>query len=379
MNIIEQTKIVNSIKKAEARIVNRINGYVTQHNEAYEYYIEWEEFNINQQANTSSVRATSYIKCNSHTSWANNKTQKLWIAGREFSNTLNISLSPGAVVQLVSATVDNIPHNWNGSLNIEIAASGDLPSGSGYGPLWGEAKSNVWLTQIARQANFIAINSPATNLNKFDVYYNLDKNVDAIQYRVNGGNWENVVPWWGDWSKEATFSVNGLAPNTRYNVELKATVNGIETYASISESTYDIARFITLNDFIFGQDINSSKSNPSGKANYLTIKCDSTTIINRKSLAEDKFTISLSQDNLYKALSRYKQDIEFILITNNGEGEWTSSKKVQCTFNGNQMTAHYYIADQTRKRAKVIYYIADETPKKAVFVIKKDGKWRKCI
>ena len=76
MNIIEQTKIVNSIKKAEARIVNRINGYVTQHNEAYEYYIEWEEFNINQQANTSSVRATSYIKCNSHTSWANNKTQK---------------------------------------------------------------------------------------------------------------------------------------------------------------------------------------------------------------------------------------------------------------------------------------------------------------
>ena len=101
----------------------RITGYVTQHNEAYEYYIEWEEFNINQQANTSSVRATSYIKCNSHTSWANNKTQKLWIAGREFSNILNISLSPGAVVQLVSATVDNIGHNWDGSLSIVIAAS----------------------------------------------------------------------------------------------------------------------------------------------------------------------------------------------------------------------------------------------------------------
>ena len=138
MNIIEQAKAVNSIEEVvEAKIINRINGYVTQHPEAYEYYIEWEEFNINYQNNTSSVRATSYIKCNNHKSTANNKTQKLWIAGKEFSNTLNINLNPGTTVALVSATVDDIEHNWDGSLNIEIAASGDLPSGSGYGPLWG--------------------------------------------------------------------------------------------------------------------------------------------------------------------------------------------------------------------------------------------------
>lgn len=362
--------------------MNRINGYVTQHNEAYEYYIEWEEFNINQQANTSSVRATSYIRCNSHTSWANNKTQRLWIAGREFSNTLNISLSPGTVVQLVSATVDNIGHNWDGSLSIEIAASGDLPSGSGYGPLWGEAKQTVWLTQIARQANFIAVNSPATNLNKFDVYYKLDRNVDAMQYRANGGPWQNIVPWWGDWNREATFSVNGLEPNTRYNIDLKATVNGIETYASVSASTYDIARFTTLNDFIFGEPINISKTNPSEKTNYLTITCNGITIINKKLLPLNIFTVTLTQeeqDELYKALKTFKEDVKFILISDNGEGEWTNQKIVKCTFSGNQKTAHYYTQDQTRKRAKVIYYIADETPKKAVFVIKKDGKWRKCI
>ena len=100
--------------------MNRINGYVTQHAESYEYYIEWEEFNVNQQANTSSVRATSYIKCNAHTSYQNNNAQNLWIAGRQFSNTLNINLSPGTIVALVSGTVDNIPHNWDGSLNIEI-------------------------------------------------------------------------------------------------------------------------------------------------------------------------------------------------------------------------------------------------------------------
>ena len=362
----------------------RINGYVTQHNEAYEYYIEWEEFNINQQANTSSVRATSYIRCNSHTSGANNKTQRLWIAGREFSNTLNISLSPGTVVQLVSATVDNIGHNWDGSLNIEIAASGDLPSGSGYGPLWGEAKANVWLTQIARQANFLSIDIQNTNLEHFDVYYNLDKNVSAMQYSLNGGGWQNISPWWGDWSKEATFAVAGLTPNTNYTIQLKATVNGIDTYSNIFNArTLDIARFTSLSDFFFGDVVNITKTNESNWWNYLTIKVGENVIVERRALESNNLVFTFTQDDLdklYKALTTFnKTTVEFILITNNENQDWTSSKKVQCTFNGNQMTAHYYIADQTRKRAKVIYYIADATPKKAVFVIKKDGKWRKCI
>ncbi len=88
----------------------RINGYVTQRPDAYEYYIEWEEFDVNQQNNTSSVRATAYIKCNSHTSYENNKTTNLWIKcsldeysendinqdndGMHFSNKQNINLSP---------------------------------------------------------------------------------------------------------------------------------------------------------------------------------------------------------------------------------------------------------------------------------------------
>nr|DAU91387.1 MAG TPA: protein of unknown function DUF859 [Caudoviricetes sp.] len=362
----------------------RINGYVTQHNEAYEYYIEWEEFNVNQQDNTSSVRATSYIRCNNHTSYANNKTQKLWIAGREFSNTLNISLSPGTVVQLVSATVDNIGHNWDGSLNIEIAASGDLPSGSGYGPLWGEAKANVWLTQIARQANFLSIDIQNANLEHFDVYYNLDKNVSAMQYSLNGGGWQNISPWWGDWSKEATFAVAGLTPNTNYTIQLKATVNGIDTYSNIFNArTLDIARFTSLSDFFFGDVVNITKTNESNWWNYLTIKVGENVIVERRALESNNLVFTFTQDDLdklYKALTTFnKTTVEFILITNNENQDWTSSKKVQCTFNGNQMTAHYYIADQTRKRAKVIYYIADATPKKTVFVIKKDGKWRKCI
>lgn len=361
----------------------RITGYVTQHPEAYEYYIDWEEYNVNQQANTSSVRATVYIHCISHSSWANNKTTNLWINGVKFSNTLNISLSPGAVVALVSGNVDNIGHAWDGSCSIGISASGDLPSGSGYGPLWGEASQTIWLTQIPRQANFSSVQIQNTNIEHFDVYYNMDKTLSAMQYRLNGGTWQNITPYWGDWNKECTFTISNLSPNTNYTVQLKATCNGIDTYSSVySTRTLDIARFTNLSDFIFGDLINISKNNESNNTNYLTVKVNDSIIINRRYLGNNNFTVEFTQDeldNLYKALKSFNQAVEFILITNYNGQDWTSSIVVNCIFKGNQKTANYYIADQTRKRAKLLYYTEDKVSKKAILIIKKEGIWRRCI
>lgn len=286
-------------------------------------------------------------------------------------------------MQLVTGTYYNIPHSADGSCSISITASGDLPNGSGWGPKWGEASAWVWLTHIPRQANFTNVNIPATNLNKFDVYYNLDKTVDAMQYRVNGGVWQNVYPWWGNWNKEATFSVEGLTPNTNYTVQLKATVNGIDTYSSVyNASTYDIAKFTFLNDFTFGDVINISKTNPSQKTNYLTIKTNEITIINRRYLETDNLALNFAQDELdilYKALTNYNQNVDFILITNNGEQEWISSKTIKCIFKGNAKSIHYFIGDRNSKRAKMFYFDKDRESKKAIFIIKKNGKWRWCI
>ena len=205
-----------------------------------------------------------------------------------------------------------------------------------------------------------------------------------MQYRINGGAWQNIYPYWGNWNKECTFAVQNLTPNTNYTVQLKATCNGIDTYFTVyNVRTLDIARFTNLSDFFFGDVVNITKTNESNWWNYLTIKVGENVIVERRALESNNLVFTFTQDDLdklYKALTSFnKTTVEFILITNNEYQDWTSSKKVQCTFNGNQMTAHYYITDQTRKRAKVIYYIADETPKKAVFVFKKDGKWRKCI
>ena len=167
-------------------------------------------------------------------------------------------------------------------------------------------------------------------------------------------------------------------------MQLKATCNGIDTYSSIyNVRTLDIAKFTTLNDFIFGDVVNISKTNESNFYNFLTVKVGNNIIVDRRALDSNNIAFNFTQeelDKLYMALTSFnKTSVEFILITYNNYQEWTTSKTVQCTFTGNQLTAHYFTVDQVSGRAKALYYSADGISKKAVFVVKRDGKWRKCI
>ena len=361
----------------------RINGSVTQHAEAYEYYIIWSESNVNQSKNTSSVTATSYIKCKDHTAWANNKTQNLWINGKKFSKTLNISLSEGKTVTLVTGTVDNIQHNSDGSLKIEISASGELPDGSGYGPKYGSAKATVSLTKIPRAANFNSISIEDTDIDEFTMHYKVDKSLSSIQYKLNNDSWKNVDVVDGDWKTEATIKISNLNPNTSYKVQLKAVCNGVTTTSSsYTAKTQDIGKFSSLNNFEFGDKVDFSKTNPSNNENYMSVFVNNKSIISNRLIEENSGIIEWTQeelDELYKAMSSFVQDVVFNLITKKDSKSWTSSKTVKCNMTGNAKTIHYFTSDSVSKRGKLYYFTADKVSKKAILVIKKDGKWRRCI
>ena len=361
----------------------RINGSVTQHPEAYEYYIIWSESNVNQAKNTSTVTATSYIKCNDHTAWANNKTQNLWINGKKFSKTLDISLSEGKTVTLVKGTVENIQHNSDGSLKIEISASGELPDGSGYGPKYGSAKATVSLTKIPRAAKFNSISINDIDIDEFKMHYAVDKTLEHIQYKLNSDNWKDVSVVEGDWKKEATIKIVNLNPNTSYKVQLKATANGVETISSsYTVRTEDIAKISSLSDFEFGSSINLQKNNPSKNENYLTVQVNNNTIINKRYLETDSEQIVWTQEELdiiYKVMTSFNQNIVFILTTQKDSKIWTSSKTVKCNMTGNAKTIHYFTAEGNSKRGKIYYFTGDEISKRAILIIKKDGKWRRCI
>lgn len=286
-------------------------------------------------------------------------------------------------MQLVSGTCYNIQHSSDGSCSISIAASGDLPNGSGWGPKWGEASAWVWLTHISRQANFLTTRVERADLDEVYIYYNLDKNVNSLSVSINNEEWYGVVPVWGDWSKEATIVIENLRPNTSYNFRFKANVNGVDTYSEyLYTTTLDIAKFTNLTDFFFGDSVNIAKRNDSNHYNFLTIKIGDIDIVNRQSLNGNNLMFSFTQeqlDKIYKNMSSFTENIEFILHTTKNQKNWDFSQKVFCTMNGNAKSIHYFIADRNSKRAKMFYFDKDRESKKAIFIIKKNGKWRWCV
>jgi len=133
----------------------RINGSVGANGDAYDYYIVYEETDIDISNNTSKVKAYAEIYCGDHSAWTGySTTHTLIIDGQTFSNTLStIDLSPGKYVKLVEAE-KIIVHNSDGRKSIIISASSPtLPSGNGYGPVSGSASGTATLTTIPRTSS----------------------------------------------------------------------------------------------------------------------------------------------------------------------------------------------------------------------------------
>lgn len=130
----------------------RINGSVGQRENAYEFYIIWEETDINIANNTSKITAKSYIYCKQHTAYNYDKyNHTITIDGETFTTAVDgISLSAGVTKALAVAS-KVIKHNDDGSKSITISASSPkLPAGNGYGPASGSASGNAVLTTIPR-------------------------------------------------------------------------------------------------------------------------------------------------------------------------------------------------------------------------------------
>lgn len=130
----------------------RINGSVSQRQDAYEFYIIWEESDVNIADNTRKITATSYIYCKKHSAYNyDDYDHYITIDGQEFKTTVSeVVLSAGKTVKLATGS-KVIRHNDDGSKSITISASSPkLPAGNGYGPASGSASGTATLTTIPR-------------------------------------------------------------------------------------------------------------------------------------------------------------------------------------------------------------------------------------
>lgn len=135
--------------------MGRINGSVQKNSDSYDFYIIWEETDINVANNTSKIKAYTEIYCGKHNAYDNSTyNHSITINGETFNTSVaGIRLSPGTYVRLATAE-KTIVHNTDGSKNISISASSpNLPSGGGYGPYSANASGNVELYTIPRKSS----------------------------------------------------------------------------------------------------------------------------------------------------------------------------------------------------------------------------------
>ena len=135
--------------------MGRIDGSVEKNSDSYDFYIIWEETDIDVVKNTSKIKVYSEIYCGKHSAINNNKyDHSITIDGEKFvTEVQGVNLSPGTYVRLAKAE-KTIEHNADGSKSISISASSPiLPKGNGYGPYSASASGNVELYTIPRKSS----------------------------------------------------------------------------------------------------------------------------------------------------------------------------------------------------------------------------------
>jgi hypothetical protein len=196
----------------------------------------------------------------STTKWYTTGNVKVIIDGEQvYYNSSRFNLYNGTTV--VSGT-KRIYHNNDGSKQFSASAEAGIYTVA----VNCRGNGSWWLDQIPRHLNSCNLYSKASYLNKLDLTWNCNPARDWTQYRLNGGAWIEAGDSVAGDNKSGNFTINNLAPNTNYNVQirLRRKDSGLWSESNtVSMRTKDIARITTPNNNF---SINSNQS--------LTVKCN---------------------------------------------------------------------------------------------------------
>ena len=252
----------------------RINGSVGSNSDAYEFYIIWEESEVNIANNTSKVTATSYIYCKAHTAYNyNTYNHTITIDGQVFTTSVaGISLSPGVVKQLASAS-KVITHNADGSKSINISASSpNLPAGGGYGPSSGSASGTATLTTIPRTSSVTCADGNIGSSTTININRASSSFTHTLTY--NFGGLTGTIT-----TKTTNTSIGWTIPTTFFaKIPNSKSGKGTITCQTYNGNTLIGSSTCTFNAFVINsnptvsatvQDVNSTTTALTGNANKI--------------------------------------------------------------------------------------------------------------
>lgn len=148
------------------------------------------------------------------------------------SHVVTMGMVQGTRVYNVGPATKRIYHDANGEATVNIGAYSFTNTSPPYP--WGNfdwSSTNVRLAKFDRTAATLTIKNTKKTNTSITYSIKASKPVEKVYFRINGGTWRNSDLTIGE-GQTKTYTVTGLAPNTPYKIEWKATRthNGVESY-----------------------------------------------------------------------------------------------------------------------------------------------------
>ena len=238
--------------------------------------------------------------------------------------------------------------------------------------------AEAWIATFQVTVPSIWLSSKTINSIAVDSGCNISASATHYRIRETSGSY-------GNWQTSNTFG--GLNPNTTYEIQVEkyGSENGEYGWASLTVTTYDIARISSASNFNLGDSEVISYSNPSGSTMYLAlyelvgdsfgkVVCDYRQVTG----SSYTFTLTDSESDILYSLFKNSNtaNVRVYLRTHCNDATYYDYKNIVVSLTGNQKTAHIGVGG-VQKRAKV-FLGANGSVKRAVIWIGNNGR-KRCI
>lgn len=301
-----------------------ITGYGSKHSHEFKLTVNETSTSIANNTSEVSFSFTIYKASYSWSQW-NSITYTITINGTSYTGTIP-SYSAGTTLTIKSGK-QTISHESDGKKTINCSFSVVDNTGQSYTCGNASASGTLELTKINRYPTFTTkpyIMEKTIDTIKF--HYGVVDIISDLYYSLDNSNWIHMTTY--------TPTITGLKPETNYTIYVQArnqADNSLKTTASVSTSTYAIAKISSVNNFNHGDDTSVSITNPANIDDLkLTMEIEDTQILN-KTVSTGSNIVSFSDtelDNIYKKYGTKSSLTATFIISGSG---YTSSKTCTIT------------------------------------------------
>lgn len=345
------------------------NGVITLEStrDVLEGRIVWESAAHSPEENNSYVAAHLQVRRNDGYTTKGTWKGSLQVSGRveEFSKS---SVSVGTDwVTMLEFSVDNVPHNDDGTGYCYIKGIVNGPTGTSMAGHKVEGEESVQLDTISRYLAINSFYSTARTLRSIICYFTVSHPRNATYYSLdNGATWIGAATYWEEMAsdqKSGSFLIKGLEPGVNYNIIIKVhrADNGLVTYSSpITVATFPTAVVNTAPDSInVGDNATITFNNPSGQylETYVDIVINGNIVTNIPAVEVTNltsYTFNFTEDfikNIYIKLANIDKAIIRYVVRNIEDNQYSYHwiDKDICVVNSNPIFNNFTFVDSNAK------------------------------